>query len=38
VMRKKGGHFEYTHIDVPRKYDWRPENNTADLLGPQWDE
>ena len=37
ALRKVAG-FDYGYIDIPRKYDWRPENNTPDLLGPQWDE
>ena len=29
--------FEYAHVGNPKKYDWRPENNTEDQLGPQYD-
>ena len=28
---------EYSYISEPAIYDWRPENNTPEQLGPQWD-
>jgi hypothetical protein len=28
---------EYDYIGESPKYDWRPENNTPEQLGPQWD-
>lgn len=38
TLPKYIGRFDYTYIDDARKFDWRPENNTPDLLGPQWEE
>ena len=30
--------FDYSYIGTARKYDWRPENNAPDQMGPQWEE
>jgi len=29
---------DYAHAGPMRKYSWRPEDNTAEQLGPQWEE
>ena len=37
MVEAKGlANVEYSHIGEPQ-YDWRPENNTPEQLGPQWD-
>ena len=38
LLQENVADFDYCRIDAPKKYDWRPENNAPDLLGPQWDE
>jgi hypothetical protein len=30
-------HIKYSYIGATPQYDWRPENNTPDMLGRQWD-
>jgi len=38
LVEAKGlANVEYAYIGEPPKYDWRPENNTPEQLGPQWD-
>lgn len=38
VLQTEGGAvFDYSHVGAPRKYDWHPENNTTDQLGPQYE-
>jgi hypothetical protein len=38
VLRRDGlARVEYRYVGTAPGYDWRPENNTPDQLGPQWD-
>jgi hypothetical protein len=40
LPKLKGGEIacvDYAPMETPRKYDWRPENNSPEQFGPQYE-